>query len=251
MRFAVAADASDRFMGRYSIPLAPRFAEFAGVMEGIRVLDVACGPGALTTELATRVGAANVSAVDPPESFVTALAERIPDVDVRHASAESLPFPDDGFDAALAQLVVHFMTDPVAGLREMARVTRPGATVAASVWDHGGGHGPLSVYWDVVRELDPDAHGESQLAGARGGHLTELFEATGLRDVDEVPLEVHVRHETFEEWWEPYTLGVGPAGEYVTSLDDEARERLRQRCAELVRAPLTITARAWSARARA
>lgn len=250
MSFAVAAEAYDRFMGRYSIPLASLFADFAGVTSGQRILDVGCGPGALTERLVARVGAANVSAVDPSESFVDAVAERLPDVDVRRAAAEHLPFPDDAFDAALAQLVVHFMADPVAGLREMARVCRPGAVVAASVWDHGGGNGPLSVYWDVVRELDPDARGESELAGAREGHLTELFEAAGLRDVEEVALEVHVRHETFEDWWEPYTLGVGPAGEYVAGLDEAARDRLRQRCAEVVQAPFTLTARAWSARAR-
>ncbi len=251
MSFAVAADAYDRFMGRYSIPLAYVFADFAGVAPDQRVLDVGCGPGALTERLVARVGTSNVAAVDPSEPFVTALAERQPGVDVRHAAAEALPFAEDEFDAVLAQLVVHFMSDPVAGIREMARVARPGAVVAACVWDHGGGHGPLSIYWEAVHELDPEAEDESRLAGASEGNLTELFEAAGLQGVEEVGLEVDVRHETFEEWWAPYTLGVGPAGAYVAGLDDERRERLRARCAEVVHAPFTLTARAWSARARA
>src|SRR3954462_15347958 len=117
-------------MGRYSGPLAPAFADFAGVAAGERVLDVGCGPGALTAELVERLGADDVSAVDPSESFVAAARVRPPDVDVPQAAAEELPFEDDAFGAALAQLVVHFMADPVAGVREMARVTSEGGVVA-------------------------------------------------------------------------------------------------------------------------
>src|SRR5580765_2048472 len=112
-------------MGRYSTLLAPQFADFAGVGSGQRVLDVGCGPGALTTELVVRVGASAVAAVDPSASFVAAARERHPGVEVVQASAEQLPFPDGAFDASLAQLVVHFMPDPIRGLSEMARVTRP------------------------------------------------------------------------------------------------------------------------------
>ena len=148
---------------------------------GERVLDVGCGPGALTRLLVQRLGAAAVSAVDPSESFVTAVRERIPGIDVYRAAAEDLPFADDRFDCAVAQLVVHFMTDPVAGLAEMARVTRPGGLVAACVWDHGTGAGPLSVFWRAVQALDPDARGEATLAGAREGHLAGLFEQAGLQ----------------------------------------------------------------------
>ena len=251
MSFAVAAEAYDRFMGRYSMPLAPLFANFSGVSAGQRVLEVGAGPGALTAALVTRVGADAVTAVEPSEPFVEALRERQPDVDVRHAAAEELPFEDDSFDAALAQLVVHFMSDPVGGLREMRRVTVPGGVVAANVWDHGGGQGPLSLYWEVVREVDPANVGESRLAGSNRGDLTRLFEQAGLGDIEEEALTVGVEHATFEEWWEPYALGVGPAGDYVAGLDPKAREELRERCRErLPDPPFTITARAWSARAR-
>jgi SAM-dependent methyltransferase len=249
--FAVAADAYDKFMGRYSVPLAPLFANFAGIAARQTVLDVGCGPGALTAELAERVGSSSVTAIDPSESFVAALRERHPDVTALRASAEELPFPDDAFDAALAQLVVHFMSDPVAGLREMSRVTRDGGVVAASVWDHGGDQGPLSIYWQAARELDPAVNDESQLAGANEGDLTELFEAAGLHEIEELPLVVRVEHESFEDWWKPYTLGVGPAGAYVAGLDEERREQLRARCEELLpAAPFVLESRAWSARAR-
>jgi SAM-dependent methyltransferase len=249
MSFVVAAEAYDRFMGRYSSPLAPLFADFGRVSDGQRVIDVGCGPGALTEELVRRLGASAVTAVDPSAPFVSAIEKRLPDVDVRLAPAEELPFEGSSFDAALAQLVVHFMRDPIAGLREMARVTRPGGGVSASVWDHGGGHGPLSVLWDVVQEVDPGAQDESGLAGTRGGTLTALFEQAGLREIEETALTVSVEHPTFEDWWEPYTLGVGPAGAYVAGLDPEQQDQLRERCrARLPEPPFVIEARAWSAR---
>jgi SAM-dependent methyltransferase len=252
MSFAVGADRYDRFMGRYSGPLAPVFADFAGVAPGQRVVDVGCGPGALTAELVGRLGADAVSAVDPSEGFVVAARERHPGVDVQQAAAEELPFADRTFGAALAQLVVHFMADPVAGLREMARVTSSDGVVAACVWDHAGGRGPLSAFWEAAHDLDPAVEDESDLAGARQGHLVELFEVAGLRDVEEDDLSVDVEHPSFEEWWEPYTFGVGPAGGLVARLDPDRRDQLRERCREILPdAPFVVSAHVWAARARA
>jgi SAM-dependent methyltransferase len=248
--FDVTADAYTRFMGTYADPLAVEFVEFAGVQRGERVLDVGCGPGTLTAQLVDRLGAGAVAAIDPSESFVAATAARFPDVDVRLAAAEQLPFADDGFDRALAQLVVHFMSDAVAGLREMARVTRPGGGLAACVWDHAGAGGPLSLFWRAVQDLDPNAPGEAQLAGTREGHLAELGAEAGLRDIESGALVVRVGFETFDDWWGPFTLGVGPAGAHVAQLDDGAREQLRGRCEELLpSAPFEIAASAWCVRA--
>jgi SAM-dependent methyltransferase len=247
--FDVAPEAYDRFMGRYSLLLSPQMTDLAGVRSGQRVLDVGCGPGALTAELVARLGPAAVTAVDPSEPFVAAARERNPGIDVRRASAEDLPFPDDAFDAALAQLVVHFMMDPIAGLAEMARVTRRDGVVAACVWDHAGGKGPLGVFWQAARELDDHVHDESQLAGAREGHLAELFEAAGLREIESTVLSASLEHPTFEEWWEPYTRSVGPAGAYLASLDPERQAELRERCRRLLPdAPFRVTAQAWAAR---
>jgi SAM-dependent methyltransferase len=249
--FDVSADAYLRFMGRYSEPLAIQFADLAGIGRGQRVLDVGCGPGALTAELVSRAGADAVSAVDPSASFAAAVHERLPEVDVRRSAAEQLPFPDGAFDAALAQLVVHFMTDPVAGLREMGRVTRPGGVVAACVWDHAGGRGPLSVFWQAVRQLDPAAHDESDLAGAREGHLATLFAQAGLDRTQVTTLTVQVRRASFGDWWEPFTLGVGPAGAYVASLAPDRRAALAEQCRQLLPAgPVEISATAWAAVSR-
>jgi SAM-dependent methyltransferase len=250
--FFVAADAYDRFMGRYSRLLSPQMADLAGIGAGHRALDVGCGPGALTAELVTRLGAAAVAAVDPSEPFVAAARDRFPGVDVRQAPAEHLPFADDVFDAALAQLVVHFMADPVAGLAEMRRVTRPGGVVVACVWDHAGRKGPLGTFWQAARELDPGVHDEGDLPGAREGHLPMLFAAAGLNDVESTSLVADLEHATFDEWWGPFTEGVGPAGAYVGTLGPERREALRERCRALLGdAPFRITSVAWAARGRA
>ncbi|HEX5512493.1 MAG TPA: class I SAM-dependent methyltransferase [Actinomycetales bacterium] len=251
MTFAVSAGAYDRFMGRFSVPLAERLVERADVHAGQRVLDVGCGPGALTTKLVERLGTDSVSAVDPSPTFIDAVRARLPGIDVHRATAENLPFPDGAFDAALAQLVVHFMKDPVAGIREMARVTRRGGLVGASVWDHAGGTGPLALFWQAAREVSPKAPDESGLAGTGEGQLTEIFSRAGLQDVQEDRLTVTVEFATFEDWWEPFTLGVGPAGSYVRSLDEAGRSALRERCEELLpHEPFEITASAWCTLAR-
>ena len=251
MSFNVSADAYLRFMGRYSEPLAAQFADLAGARSGQRLLDVGCGPGALTAELVKRVGPDAVSAVEPSASFVAAARERLPGVDIRQAAAERLPFGDAAFDAALAQLVVHFMADPVAGLREMGRVTRPGGVVAACVWDHAGGRGPLSAFWRAVRELDPGADDESDLAGVREGHLAELFAQAGLGAAEVTTLTVQARQDGFDSWWETFTLGVGPAGAYLTSLPADRQDELRERCRQqLPEGPFEVSATAWAAMAR-
>lgn len=243
MTFDVSADAYGRFMGQYSEPLAALFVEWSGVRAGDRLLDVGCGTGALTALL----GPAAVG-VDPSESFVAAARARLPGIEVVRAGAEQLPFPDVSFDGALAQLVVHFMADPAAGLREMARVTRPGGTIAACVWDFAGGRGPLSAFWSVVRELDPGYPGEALLAGTREGHLAELMTEVELGDVRSSELTVVRHYAGFDDWWDPYTLGVGPAGAYVAALTEPERERLRARCAEAMpNGPFELSATAWCA----
>jgi SAM-dependent methyltransferase len=250
--FDVAGEAYFKFMGRFAEPLADEFVAYAGVTAGETALDVGCGPGALTARLVERLGVDAVAAIDPSAPFVEATSQRFPGIDVRAGAAEDLPYADDAFDVALAQLVVHFMEDPIAGLREMARVTRPGGTVAACVWDHAGGTGPLSAFWEGVHDVDPGAPDEGDLAGSREGHLVELFADAGLSAVEPSTVSVTLHFDTLEEWWEPFSLGVGPAGAYVAGLSAADRDAVRAACERrLPPAPFDLTASAWAVRGRA
>jgi SAM-dependent methyltransferase len=252
MGFDMPGSAYDRFMGRYSEPLAVPFVDWLDPAPGGRALDVGCGPGALTARLVDRLGADRVVAVDPSESFLASLRDRLPGVATHRATADDLPFEDDSFDEVAAQLVVHFMPDPVAGLAEMRRVARPGTRVGACTWDLAGGRAPISLLWRAARDLDPGVSGEEVRPGVAAGDLTRLLLEAGLHHVDETELAVTVTHPSFEEWWEPYTLGVGPAGEYVAGLDEEHRSALRDRCRALLPdAPFEAVAVAWTARGRA
>lgn len=251
MSFEVDPQSYTKFMGRFSGPLARKFVEAVGLTPGQRALDVGCGTGELTHVLVDRVGVDAVAAVDPSASLIEALHHAYPTLTVKLAGAEDLPFADAEFDVVLAQLVVLFMADPVRGLAEMIRTVKPGGVVAANVWDHGGGKGPLSPFWDAARSIDPNAPDESHMTGVREGQLAALFEQAGLVDLTSTVLTVSLHCETFEDWWNPFLLGVGPAGSYVANMDAENRSRLRAACMNLLGpGPFDAQASAWTALGR-
>ena len=253
MEFTAAADKYDRFMGRYTASLAPLLVEAAGIRAGMTVLDVGCGPGGLAQELANVVNADHVAAIDPAPQFAEACGARIPGADVRVGVAEELPWADESFDATLSSLVIAFMADADKGVQEMARVTRPGGTVAACMWDvAGGGMTMLSTYWQAVREIDPNPPGERSRPGATEGDIAERFRKAGLEEVIDGTLEASASYEDFDDFWEPFTFAVGPAGQYLGSLTPEKREQLREALRTRVPddGPFSLTARAWYARGR-
>jgi SAM-dependent methyltransferase len=249
VQFSAAAEQYDRFMGRYVPTLAVALADVAGV-DGGRVLDVGCGPGGLTSELVARAGAANVAAIDPAPQFVATCRERYPGADVREGVAEALPWGDAEFDATLSSLVIRFMRDPEQGVREMARVTRPGGTVAACMWDiAGGGMTMLSTFWAAARRVNPEIAGERRLAGTFEGDIADRFERAGLEDVIGGSLVARADYSGFDDFWEPFTFGVGPAGEYLRSLPAERQAEVREACRkELPEGPFSLDALAWCAR---
>lgn len=254
MTFAVAADAYDLFVGRYGARLGEELVRVAGVSPGQRALDVGAGAGALTRVLVDQLGAGNVAALEPSETFVAALEARVPGVDVRRGAAEELPFADGDFDAALAQLVVNFLADPERGLTEMRRVVRPGGVVAACVWDYPGEMTLLRVFWEAAASLDPE-----RVAGVdervvmdfdEEGELAVLFRRAGLEDVRDGSLVVAADYRSFDDLWAPFLLAVGPAGAYAASLGAAEQEALRDEYRRLLgspEGPFRLGARAWYA----
>jgi SAM-dependent methyltransferase len=251
--FRASAEAYDRHVGRYGAQLAEALIGFAGVEPGMRALDVGCGPGALTAALAGRLGAANVHAVDPSEPFAAACRARLPEVSVLVAAAETLPFAGETFEAVLSQLVVNFMQDALAGVREMVRMTRPGGIVASCVWDYAGEMTLLRAFWDSARGVDP-----SRAAAADEGvvmrwcserELAELWGAAGLQDVRAGPLVVTARYSDFEDLWSPLPTGVAPSGAFCKSLDDDRRAALHDAYRDRLGVgdgPFELSARAWA-----
>jgi SAM-dependent methyltransferase len=240
----------ERFMGRYSNRLAHEFVRAAGVAAGERVLDVGCGPGALTSALGGIVGAANVSGVDPTDAFVERSRRRVPGADLRVAAAEALPFEDGSFDRSLAQLVFHFVDDPAASVAEMARVTRSGGVVAACVWDGLDGMTMIRTFWDAAGEVDPAAPGPGERFGGRAGQLAGLWRKVGLRDVVDGELAVSAGYSGFDEFWESMSVAPGPVGVRLASLDEPGRDALagalRRRLGS-PEGPFRLAARAWYA----
>jgi SAM-dependent methyltransferase len=251
--FRTPAAAYDRFIGRYGRELGRALMAAAGVAPAARAIDVGCGPGPLTTELVALLGAGQVAAVDPSEPFASACRERLPGVRVEIAGAEALPFADGSFDHALAQLVVNFMTDPPAGVREMRRVTRDGGTVAAAVWDYAGEMTLLRRFWDAATAEDPAAADRDEgrcMPFCAPDTLGDLWSSAGLSDVRVSSAIVSADYDGFDDLWQPLESGVAPSGAYAASLPPARRavvaEELRTRL-DVGAEPFGLDARAWIA----
>ena len=251
------ADAYERFMGRWSRPLAPPFLKFAGVQDGDRVLDVGSGTGSVALAVLQEAPAGRVVGIDPSPAYVAHARAHVGGgrATFEEGDAQRLRFPDGSFDAALALLVLNFVPDRPAAAREMARVTRPGGVVAAAVWDYGDGMEMIRVFWDEAVARDPAAgpKDERHMPLCRKGELAELWKAQGLRDVREEPLVVPLRFSSFEDYWSPFLAGQGPAGAYVAALPEGPRRELEQRLRRRLLGaggdrPITLTARAWAVR---
>jgi len=249
------ADAYQRHVGRYGDALSRAHIEAAGVRRGDWVLDVGCGPGALTCALADVTGAEHVAAVDPSPSFVEACRARVVGADVRVASAEKLPEFGRRFDAVMSQLVVNFMQDAEAGIDAMRGAARDRALVTSCVWDYADGMTMLRAFWDAALEIDPTAPDEGRtMRYCTPAELRALWETCGLEDAETSAIEVQATYADFEDLWAPFPTGLGPSGAYCASLDAGAREALHDGFFRRVGEPsgaFTLRARAWLGRGRA
>lgn len=252
---AVALEGYQRRIGRYGPSLARGFIAACGLAPPQRALDVGCGTGALTAELVRTLGPDAVAGADPHAVSVQICRERLPDVDVRVAPAEALPFGDASFDAALAQLVVAFMDDPRAGVLEMCRVVRPGGTVAACVWDFGEGMRALRAFWDAATAIDQAARDFDQAnshAYTTAEGLAELWSSAGIRDVRTGQVVAESRYADAADLWEPMQVPDGTPGRYLENVPAGRREEIRRRMLDALEVPdagaFTLTARAWFVR---
>jgi SAM-dependent methyltransferase len=250
--FSVTGNDYDRFMGRYSMALAPRFSAFAGVEPGMRVLDVGCGTGALTAELVKRTGGELVSGVDPAPQFVEACRARAPGADVRVGSAEHLPWPDAEFDRVLSQLVLPFFTDADAAMAEMRRVARPSGVVAVCMWGAGNENELTDVFWRAANRVDhTGAHGDRFMRFRTRSEIEALFQPGGFSPLESAPLEVTATYAGFDEFWQSIEGSAGGVGAYVSKLAPPVLAQLREACRDELGAPVapfTLRARAWAVR---
>lgn len=249
-------DAYELFMGRWSVRLAPLLVRFAGVMDGDDVLDVGSGTGALAAAVAAVAPTSRIIGIDRSQPYVGVAKGRYQSQRIRFnvADAQQLPFRDGSFDRTLSLLILNFVPAPQKALTDMIRVTRPGGTVAAAVWDYGEGMEMLRVFWDEVIALQPraDAKDERHMPLSRTGELGELWRAH-LQNVSETALTIETRFSSFEDYWSPFLQQQGPAGAHVGTLSPEERKqlasKLRQRLlADRADGPITLRARARAVR---
>lgn len=252
-----ASDAYERFMGRWSRLLAPLLVEFAGVVDGDRVLDVGTGTGSLASAVAARRPTAAVTGIDPSEAFIAQARGNVESQRIRFevGDAQNLRFPDASFDAVLSMLVMNFIPDHEKALAEMRRVARPRGRISACVWDYDAGMRSLRIFWDEAVALDARtaAKDERHMKLSRQGQLGALWRAAGLLEVEETPLVIEQQFQSFDDYWSPFLEGVGPAGAYVVSLPEDRRAELsgrlkRRLIADRSDGPFALQARAWSVR---
>lgn len=249
-------DAYERYMGRWSRQLAPRFLGWLDLPAGLRWLDVGCGTGALSAAILELSSPQTVIAADPSEGFLATAANRLgPQVQLHRAAADRLPLPDASVDAAVSALVLNFVPDAVAALREMARVTVDAGVVAACVWDYAGRMDLIRHYWDAAAQLGLLAPGQDQ--GERfplchADALAAAFGGAGLQEVAVSAIELPMHFAGFDDYWQPFLGGQGPAPAHAVSLDEAARhdlrELIRERLPMQTDGTIALVSRAWTAR---
>lgn len=247
----------ERYVGRWSRRVAPLFLSWLNIPAGQRWLDVGCGTGALSAAIVDHCSPASVDGVEPSEGFLNTAKENLAGRATLHqGSATSIPLDDASVDVVVSGLVLNFVPDQRAALNEMVRVTGKGGTVAAYVWDYAGRMEFMRFFWDAAVSLNPEAANMDEglrFPLCRPEALSELFARAGLQEIEIRPIDIPTLFANFDDYWEPFLGGQGPAPAYAMSLDETARARLRDRIRERIpigaNGAISLTARAWATRA--
>jgi SAM-dependent methyltransferase len=247
----------ERYIGRWSRRVAPLFLSWLAIPTGRRWLDVGCGTGALCAAIVDYCSPSSVAGVEPSEGFLKTAKENLAGrVAFHQGSATAIPLGDSSVDVAVSGLVLNFVSDPRTALAEMARVTGKGGTIAAYVWDYAGKMELMRFFWDAAVELDPDAakmDEGTRFAMCCPEALETLFDDAGLREIEVTPLDTPTPFANFDDYWEPFLGGQGPAPAYAMALDETMRARLRDRIRDRLpvaaNGSVSLTARAWATRA--
>ena len=256
-----AGDSYERYMGRWSRNIAPRFVEWLGAAEGLEWLEVGCGTGALTATVLRQCAPRRVVAVEPSPGFLVTARANVPDarVDFRAGDAQALPVEDRSCDVVVSGLVLNFVSDRTRALAEMRRVARVGSTIAFYVWDYpGGGVEFMRAFWNAATTLDPaaaDLTEDRRFPFCTPDALRSLVTGAGLTSVDVTAIETPSIFADFDDFWQPFTLGAGPAPGYCMSLSADARERLRTALSGTLPrqgdGSIHLKTRAWAIKAKA
>jgi SAM-dependent methyltransferase len=246
----------EQYVGRWSRRVAPLFVEWLGIPAGRRWLDVGCGTGALCAAILDQCSPSSVSGVEPSEGFLKPAAQNLAGrAQLQQGSATAIPLADSAVDVVVSGLVLNFVPDQRAGLVEMARVAVNGGTIAAYVWDYAGKMQLMRYFWDAAVELNPDAARMDEgvrFPQCRPEALEELFRDAGLNEVAVTSIDVPTHFANFDDHWQPFLGGQGPAPAYAMSLDEPARaqlrERIRQRLPIAADGSISLIARAWAVR---
>jgi SAM-dependent methyltransferase len=249
-------NAYELYIGRWSRQVAPEFLAWLNMPAGRRWLDVGCGTGALSAAILDHCSPLSSAGVEPSKGFLEAAKHHLGDrVTLHQGNATSIPLADDSVDVTVSGLVLNFVQDPAAALREMQRVTASDGTIAAYVWDYAGRMEPIRFFWDAAVEIDPGSEKLDEglrFPLCRPEALEALFTCAGLGDVAVNAIDIPTRFADFEDYWHPFLGGQGPAPAYVMSLDEEVRNRLRERLRERLEpnpeGEICLTARAWAVR---
>ena len=249
-------DPYERYVGRWSRRVAPAFLSWLAVPVGRRWLDVGCGTGALSATILDHCAPTSVTAIEPSEGFLeTARRHLASRAVLRQAGATQIPLDAASVDAVVSGLVLNFVPDQRAAVAEMARVTGRGGTIGAYVWDYAGGMELIRFFWDAAVALDPSAARMDEgprFPLCRPDALAQLFTTAGLRGVEVTAIDIPTPFTSFENYWQPFLGGQGPAPAYAMALDEAARTRLRDYLRERLPAEadgsIRLTARAWAVR---